>query len=565
MPGSNRRFTLAATALPLLFLAMPGLSRAATITVNTLADTSMSGQCSLRDAITAANSQAAVNGCIAGSLNNDTIIFAGGQTGTITLGSTLPQITDANLAIVGPASSPGITISGGGSVPLMLVNFEATLNLQLLTLTNGSENPTEPFGAGGGAISNAGKLIVTNCTFSNNVAGGDGGGAIESSDGSLTVTDSTFLHNQVTSQVSGGGAILNDGDSVLTVTNSTFWHNTASTGAALSNDSPALSNAGASMTVTDCTFVDNQAPAVNAFSGAVCNLNGNASMEESILAGNTGTNCQCYGVGLTNEGYNISDDDTCHFGTSTGASGQTLGDDVFPLLASSPANNGGPTETIALLPPYLAPNPAIAAVPLAQCSVRTDQRGYGRPAPGYTACSVGAYEFEAVSPVIIRGVVHGGLLITSGQVYNIEGGTVTGDVLQLGGSLVVTDSSTIKGSVLTAGPSTFSFDDSAIGGDLLVLGLPVGSPPDQICGTTVNGDVLVLGDKTDVTIGDPTMACPGNTIGRNLQVLDNETVQIFDDMVGGNLQCQDNTTIAGSGDTAKSLRGQCAGFAGLPP
>ncbi|MGA3228484.1 MAG: CSLREA domain-containing protein, partial [Candidatus Binatus sp.] len=96
--------------MPLLFLAMSGLSRAATITVTTLADpTGARGTCSLRQAITNANGQntAGSTNCSAGSGNNDQIIFASGLTGTITLGSTLPPITDTNLAIIGPTGSPG--------------------------------------------------------------------------------------------------------------------------------------------------------------------------------------------------------------------------------------------------------------------------------------------------------------------------------------------------------------------------------------------------------------------------------------------------------------------------
>ncbi len=58
MPGSGRRFVLAAVALPFLLLAMLGLSRAATITVTTLADPSGApGTCSLRQAMTNANGQ----------------------------------------------------------------------------------------------------------------------------------------------------------------------------------------------------------------------------------------------------------------------------------------------------------------------------------------------------------------------------------------------------------------------------------------------------------------------------------------------------------------------------
>ena len=83
-------------------------ARAATITVDSLADTGAPGICVLRDAITAANTMTATNGCVAGT-GHDTIDFS--VTGTIFLGSTLPEVTDSLLAIIGPAS-PGIIIDG---------------------------------------------------------------------------------------------------------------------------------------------------------------------------------------------------------------------------------------------------------------------------------------------------------------------------------------------------------------------------------------------------------------------------------------------------------------------
>src|SRR5579872_5511371 len=74
-----------------LTLVLSAAVQAATITVNSLADTGAPGICVLRDAITAANTKAATNGCAAGT-GSDPIDFS--ITGTITLGSTLPQITD---------------------------------------------------------------------------------------------------------------------------------------------------------------------------------------------------------------------------------------------------------------------------------------------------------------------------------------------------------------------------------------------------------------------------------------------------------------------------------------
>jgi hypothetical protein len=62
-----------------------------------------------------------------------------------------------------------------------------------------------------------------------------------------------------------------------------------------------------------------------------------------------------------------------------------------PKLASL-ANNGGPTQTLALQ----AGSPAIDQIPAASCPT-TDQRGVTRPDNGESACDIGAYEF--VDPV----------------------------------------------------------------------------------------------------------------------------------------------------------------------
>ncbi|MBV8361059.1 MAG: CSLREA domain-containing protein, partial [Deltaproteobacteria bacterium] len=141
------RNALASGLVAALALVLTTAVHAATITVTTLNDpTGPSGTCSLRDAITAANTMTATNGCAAGT-GNDTINFS--VIGTIALASTLPTINDRNLTIKGLAS-PGITIDGsnGGypnSVQVMQVASGATLNLNKLTIANGGS-----FGSGGG-------------------------------------------------------------------------------------------------------------------------------------------------------------------------------------------------------------------------------------------------------------------------------------------------------------------------------------------------------------------------------------------------------------------------------
>src|SRR5271163_2128461 len=108
MAGSSRRYTLAAFAAPFLFLAMSGLARANTIIVNTLDGGSQYKLCTLQDAVTAAETQAPVHGCAAGSGNNDTIQFV--VAGTIFISAPLVMANDEeSLTIIGPAA--GIAIN----------------------------------------------------------------------------------------------------------------------------------------------------------------------------------------------------------------------------------------------------------------------------------------------------------------------------------------------------------------------------------------------------------------------------------------------------------------------
>jgi hypothetical protein len=94
-------------------------AHAATITVNRLSDPGIAGQCSLRDAIVAANTDTAVSGCVAGS-GADTIVFGSGLTGAITLTATLPDI-ESNLTISGPTDGD-ITISGNDAVEIITID-----------------------------------------------------------------------------------------------------------------------------------------------------------------------------------------------------------------------------------------------------------------------------------------------------------------------------------------------------------------------------------------------------------------------------------------------------------
>jgi hypothetical protein len=120
------------------------------------------------------------------------------------------------------------------------------------------------------------------------------------------------------------------------------------------------------------------------------------------LAGNTGGNCYVPSYGaITDLGYNISDDNSCDF-TATGSQNNTN-----PMLGAF-GNNGGPTQTIALL----SGSPAIDAIPLADCTdqasppnrIITDQRGALRPDAGELLCDIGAYEVQDLAEQPLCGV-----------------------------------------------------------------------------------------------------------------------------------------------------------------
>ncbi len=200
----------------------------------------------------------------------------------------------------------------------------ATVALNNLTIAHA--------GAFYGAIDNDfGSLTVTNSTFSDNL-GYYYCGAICQFGGSLTISNSTFAGNEA-EQYYGGAIDINGG--TATVTNSTFSDNTAAF------DGGAIANF-ATLTVTDSTFSGNSA----ASSGSSIYNSASATVINSILATSSGTNC----FGVSNGGYNISynssgSDTSCGFGTSLGASDQTIGDNVNPLLNTLAITADPPTRS----------------------------------------------------------------------------------------------------------------------------------------------------------------------------------------------------------------------------
>jgi hypothetical protein len=119
---------------------------------------------------------------------------------------------------------------------------------------------------------------------------------------------------------------------------------------------------------------------------------GNATIvttQNTIVANNVGDgNCAGNGT-LTSGGYNLSNDNTCSF------TGPGDLNDLDPKLGPL-QNNGGPTETMALLPG----SPAIDAGNPGGCRdgsfITADQRGAPRPDKEDSGgCDIGAFEKQS--------------------------------------------------------------------------------------------------------------------------------------------------------------------------
>ncbi len=286
---------------------------------NLTACTSAANDCSLRGAITDANTAGGTN----------TVTFS--VNGTVTLGSLLPQITN-DLTITGNGAASTI-IDGANNYQVFNIAGSATVSLMDLTVQHGFSADC------GGGINNSGTLTVTNCTISGNVSTdlavscGEGGGIDNS--GTLTVANSTFSGNRA--NVLGGG-IHNAG--TATLTNSTFSGNTSTAGGGIFED-------GGSVTVTNCTIAGNTA--VVGSGGGIFSRGGTTNLNNSIVAHSTSGGDCVNSTGTVNASHSlIGDGLSCVNGTNTAnltgdpQLGTLAGNPAyFPLLSGSPAIDAG--------------------------------------------------------------------------------------------------------------------------------------------------------------------------------------------------------------------------------
>ena len=345
-----------------------------------------------------------------------------------------------SLTIVGPTSALAVDgmnesqifeVVGGGTLNISRLTIEdgeggGIYNNGTLTVTNstlsGNSGPD-----GGGIFNGSGTVTINSSTLSGNgsemVLPGGGssvalGGAIYNSSGSVTINSSTLSGNLGGAIYSGGtvainnstlsgntlGSAIDNNGGTVTINSSTLSGNSSPDEGAVIDEGFSTGIYGATVTINNSTLSGNSGGAILAEPHEVVNINNSTlannlgfgistatsmlegpqvRLKATLLSNNQDDNClgpaENLGIFVDN-GYNLDDDSSCMFDSSSISDFKTLSTTLGPL-----ANNGGPTQTIALLPG----NPGIDHVPDADCPA-TDQRGDARTAP----CDIGAYDTD---------------------------------------------------------------------------------------------------------------------------------------------------------------------------
>ena len=292
---------------PLLFLlallCIP-TAHAATILVTSNADgVATDGNCTLREAVQAANTNTAVDLCAAGDADNDTIAFATPFTITLTAGEIL--ITD-DVAITGGATRTTINAAGasrifdvnttGGAGSLQRVSFTALVLQNGNSSMGGSSAPD----AGGAVDLKAGSAATfTDVDVTGNSCGINGGGIHGAGNTDIVITTSAagtslVQNNEARGAESnrGGGGVWGAG--TVTISGAVTINNNRATGAAGSGGG--VFNLGGTLTIGSGVVISNNT--ANRAGGGVEANEGTTSLSGVTLSGNNAGTAPGNGGGL---------------------------------------------------------------------------------------------------------------------------------------------------------------------------------------------------------------------------------------------------------------------------
>jgi Calx-beta domain-containing protein/cadherin-like protein/Big-like domain-containing protein/uncharacterized protein DUF4214 len=240
-------------------------------------------------------------------------------------------------------SISGLTVSGGNGLGTMSGFGGGVLNLGgTLAVNNSAISDNSIAGSGGGIFNNAGVMTITNSTISGNTTtGGSGGGGIFNQTGAaVTVSNCTISGNNTTGN---GGAIYNNAGTV-NVTDSTLSTNSANnTGGGILNQS------GSTLNITNSTLSGNTAGS----GGGLYHGGGSTVIVNSTVSGNTATGSGggletiTTGVTLTNVTVTNNHSDNDNNGAEIGG-GIYVGSGTISLLNTIVAGNFiGSTASVA--------------------------------------------------------------------------------------------------------------------------------------------------------------------------------------------------------------------------
>ena len=306
-------------------------------------------------------------------------------------------LTISNSTISGNIATNGAGIQNDFSV---LNVFNSTISGNNAT-TGGSKK-------GGGIYNNAGTLTISNSTISGN-SSSIGAGIHHIPNGSLNVVNTSIQNNTASAS---GGAIWTAG--IFAISNSILSGNSANLGGGIFSNSrfsspsnkiynctlsgnSATSGGGgiysndsrSNITVTNCTLTTNS----SASGGGINITGGTLYIANTIIANNSATT----GPDFTGNGTvnlispSTSANNLVTQGTFTWATTKTSSEINLGTLQ----NNGGPTQTVALLSGSVAIGAANSTISNATPVLGLDQRGYTRSA---SVPSIGAYEFNGIAP-----------------------------------------------------------------------------------------------------------------------------------------------------------------------
>lgn len=377
--------------------------------------------CTLHDAITSANDDAAIGGCASGS--GDDVIEL--QTNSdVVLTTALPVITD-NITINGN----GLTIRRDQAAPefrVIQADF-CEMIVNDVTISGG----VSPSANRGGAISHFyGDLTINNSRIHDNVGGGIyhyagsfemnqssvennlgkpnasfGSAGITLAGASGSINHSTISNNHNTGNAKSGALFLTTAfmyDGIITLNNSTVSGNSSEAGAGaihISNNSYGYLYYTSRVTLNQVTVTQNM---TEQDGGAIVVEDGELRLHQSLVTGNQG---QLVNEILNfNQSVSLNDHNLLGLNGSTDSVGVSLGQtdavineaNVSMVLNTALTGSGN-----GMAHHVLHPNgPAVDFVPEMECASLLDQINQVRPidgnGDGTSACDVGAVEYSDV-------------------------------------------------------------------------------------------------------------------------------------------------------------------------